>query len=285
MKLYIYQIINKLDQKRYIGQTIDFKRRIADHLGNLRRKEHPNIKLQNAWNKYGEENFIITHEIFEVENQIEADNLEKTYIRDYDSYNNGYNLTIGGRGGYTSTKPTKINFENYCFAYFGNLKYDGMLNQTARYIGCDSSTISHLVNKKYFLEFNDKAEKLSDKEKEEYLQKFIEVFNLNNKTPPKNPKNKILNDDLVLDILCVASSYSRGIQTAIQNKFNLSKGLVFHVMKYKEYPSIREIFKNMSKEERFTRGQQKFQEWNLQENYKTILKIQYTDLFDKFKTE
>jgi group I intron endonuclease len=53
----IYKITNKVNGKIYIGSTKNIKRRWKNHLNYLRRNAHPNNYLQNAWNKYGEENF------------------------------------------------------------------------------------------------------------------------------------------------------------------------------------------------------------------------------------
>ena len=59
----IYKIKNKVNGKVYIGQSIRIEKRWIDHKKTLRSNSHRNIYLQNAWNKYGEENFI--HEIIE----------------------------------------------------------------------------------------------------------------------------------------------------------------------------------------------------------------------------
>ena len=53
----IYEIINIINNKKYIGQSIEIKRRWNDHKSELRRNSHHNIYLQKSWNKYGEENF------------------------------------------------------------------------------------------------------------------------------------------------------------------------------------------------------------------------------------
>ena len=53
----IYIIINKVNGKRYIGQAQSFKKRFKAHRNGLKRKDHPNIHLQNAWDKYGKESF------------------------------------------------------------------------------------------------------------------------------------------------------------------------------------------------------------------------------------
>lgn len=53
----IYAIINLLDGKRYIGSASNIRRRWAEHRSHLNRGIHSSPKLQNAWRKYGEENF------------------------------------------------------------------------------------------------------------------------------------------------------------------------------------------------------------------------------------
>lgn len=53
----IYKILNKINSKFYIGSAIDFTLRWAQHKYLLRLNEHDSSLLQNAWNKYGEENF------------------------------------------------------------------------------------------------------------------------------------------------------------------------------------------------------------------------------------
>ena len=54
----IYKIVNKKNNKVYIGQSVNIKQRWALHKSELRNKYHENVYLQNAWNKYGKDNFI-----------------------------------------------------------------------------------------------------------------------------------------------------------------------------------------------------------------------------------
>lgn len=114
----IYKIINKVNNKCYVGQVgkgigKTFETRWNEHLRDLRRNKHINRngkpdKLQNAWNKYGEDNF--TFDILEVIENLELlDEREVYWIEYYDSFKNGYNQTKGGEGlsGYKHTEVLK----------------------------------------------------------------------------------------------------------------------------------------------------------------------------------
>ncbi len=60
----IYKITCTANKKIYIGSAINLRLRRKDHFGMLRRGKHENPKLQNAWNKYGEQAF--TFEVLEL---------------------------------------------------------------------------------------------------------------------------------------------------------------------------------------------------------------------------
>ena len=91
--MWIYKITNIINNKLYIGQTINpvkdrFKRHINDAF-----KENPlNTHFARAIRKYGKENFI--WEIIDTANSEEELKLKEQYwIRYYDAINNGYNET------------------------------------------------------------------------------------------------------------------------------------------------------------------------------------------------
>ena len=54
----IYQIRNIINNKIYIGQSLNIKTRFLQHKQALRKNRHPNQHLQNAWNKYGKSNAV-----------------------------------------------------------------------------------------------------------------------------------------------------------------------------------------------------------------------------------
>lgn len=94
----IYSITNTCTGDMYIGQTIrSFDERWRKHKNKLKNNKHENSMLQRAFNKYGEEAFEynVIHLCEEIDRISE---LEIYYIKKYDSFNNGYNLTTGGEG-------------------------------------------------------------------------------------------------------------------------------------------------------------------------------------------
>ena len=94
----IYAIKNKITNKMYIGQAINIQKRFISHKKSLIKKMHHSIKLQNSWNKYGEENF----EFLIIEKCLidELNSREIYWINHYNSHNKGYNCTKGGNGTY-----------------------------------------------------------------------------------------------------------------------------------------------------------------------------------------
>src|SRR6266581_53602 len=54
----IYKITCTANNRIYIGSALNLRERRRAHFGALRRNEHINKHLQNAWNKYGEQAFI-----------------------------------------------------------------------------------------------------------------------------------------------------------------------------------------------------------------------------------
>lgn len=279
MIIYIYQITNKINNKKYIGQTSNLYRRKNDHFNKLRKNIHVNPHLQSAFNIYGEENFNFSYEKFEVNSKEEANQLEKDFIIKFNSIENGFNITNGGTGGLT--KERKLDFHSYCLAYLGNCNYEGMTSKTAKWLKCDSSTISTIKREISYNDFLLELQKLNKEEKQKILEEFENYFDIKNLK--RQVVRKKLEDSFILDVLCLVSTYSKGTEQAILRKFNLSKGLVWHTMKENTYDNIKKQFYNMSKEEIIEKGKEKMKEWNLIEySLYENLKLRYTNLFEKY---
>lgn len=89
----IYCITNKINNKKYFGQSTDIERREKEYFNY---GDFPNNHLKNAFNKYGGENFEF--KIIKCCKERYLDRFEKLYIRINDTMNpdKGYNKEAGG---------------------------------------------------------------------------------------------------------------------------------------------------------------------------------------------
>jgi len=95
----VYAVRNMITDKSYIGFCVCFKERKAAHLSSA--KKGVNTKFYGAIRKYGAENFkwsILFDNLGTIEN---CKVMEIRMIALFDTYQNGYNGTIGGDGGCT----------------------------------------------------------------------------------------------------------------------------------------------------------------------------------------
>lgn len=132
---YIYCIENKLNHKKYIGQT---RTPLEVRWNKHKRKASLGEKgIAGALAKYGIENFNF-YKILECDVD-DLDEMEKYYIKKYDTFNSGYNLTLGGQGSqiYDFDEQEVINKYN-------ELHY---INEVAKYYNCCEKTISNILYK------------------------------------------------------------------------------------------------------------------------------------------
>lgn len=93
----IYCIENLINHKKYVGLSKDCFKRWADHRTksiNSKKRDDLNKPLYMAMKKYGINNF--SFQILEECKQDELKQKEIYWIQKLDSYNNGYNATLGG---------------------------------------------------------------------------------------------------------------------------------------------------------------------------------------------
>jgi len=87
----IYLIKSKIDSRKYIGSTIDFKKRKICHLKTLKKNKHHSIKLQRFYNKYGKDFLIFKFIEYCDFNKKDLIEREQFYINFYNSYKKGFN--------------------------------------------------------------------------------------------------------------------------------------------------------------------------------------------------
>ena len=92
----IYKITHKMSGKSYIGKAKNITQRWRDEIN-----QHHKRALCYALDKYGADafDFEVIEEIDLQNYDILANEREKYWIEYYDTYNNGYNETLGGDGG------------------------------------------------------------------------------------------------------------------------------------------------------------------------------------------
>lgn len=122
---YIYKILNKVNNKFYIGSTNNYKNRWSAHKWKLNNNKHENKHLQGAWNIYGKENFD-----FSIVEKCEEDvkfEREQWYLDNLMPFSpSGYNLCTNAGGGfvYAENNDYVINVhakgENHHFAKLTN---------------------------------------------------------------------------------------------------------------------------------------------------------------------
>lgn len=167
---YIYKITNTVNNKVYIGQIIQsIKNRWYRHCANTKSisKEEKNMLIKRAILKYGKESFKI--EIIEECNPEDLDDRECYYIKYYDSYNNGYNCTLGGQKG---AKPVQTP-ENIQKEIISLYKEGFSLREIAKEYSIDKATVKGILVRNNLLIRDVRNYKFSN----EVRQAIINAYN------------------------------------------------------------------------------------------------------------
>ena len=77
----VYKIVNLAKGDCYVGQSQNVQKRIAEHFRLLRNGNHINPRLQNAFNKYGEKNFLWSVEVV-CEDPSDLDVVEEAFLKE-----------------------------------------------------------------------------------------------------------------------------------------------------------------------------------------------------------
>ena len=133
---YIYCITNLINNKRYVGKTVQsIEERWREHCKDSKREHLSKRPLYSAISKYGIENFII-EEIEKVDDDNQLSNREIYWINELGTYGkNGYNATKGGDG--------TILYDYNEFIELANLGYS--IPQICTKYSCDEGTVRRVL--------------------------------------------------------------------------------------------------------------------------------------------
>lgn len=135
---FIYKITNLLNGKIYIGQTrMTVKQRMYKHYSRANQNDITGIDA--AIKKYGKENFSV--ETLEECEEDKLDERERYYINLFSSYDNGYNLTLGGQDGVGSLKMFDVEEVKNALQESGNIK------QASKILNCCEETLSSFMKR------------------------------------------------------------------------------------------------------------------------------------------
>lgn len=88
----VYSILHAASGKSYVGSAVHLAKRHAQHQRMLRAGKHHNVKLQRAWDKYGEGAFVF--KVLEhVPERADLLKREQAWIDGLDAVAKGFNLT------------------------------------------------------------------------------------------------------------------------------------------------------------------------------------------------
>lgn len=111
----IYMYTNKINGKKYIGQTKDFNKRKNEHIWDCKNEKRCRA-LEKAIIKYGIENFDIKILAENIPTQEKMDEYEIFFIKRYNTLvknKNGYNISEGGSGGNKYAGKTEKEMEDF----------------------------------------------------------------------------------------------------------------------------------------------------------------------------
>ena len=134
MNGFIYKITNNINNKIYIGKTLNsLEHRFNEHKRDSKKIHCSNRPLYSAMKKYGVNNFSI--EVIESADVEKLSERETYWIEYYDSYKKGYNATKGGDG------TILYNYNDI----LNGFKSGKIIKELAEEFECSPDTISRVI--------------------------------------------------------------------------------------------------------------------------------------------
>lgn len=194
----IYCLSFKGTDKVYIGKSVNLGSRAYSHHWNMQKQKAPK-KLQDAYNIYGAPTFTV----LEYCNEAELCYLEKLYITEFNSVEEGFNYSPGGEGGNVSPGSSNGRAIGTNTQYLEALELLVCTNMSryeiANATGLTVSIVSHISSGEGHKWLKDAAPELYSKLLQ--IKSSGRVKRTNNS---KRPFNKLLSpDNIIHDMLDV----------------------------------------------------------------------------------
>lgn len=195
----IYKIQNLINDKIYIGQSVDIDYRFRNHKSESfnPKSNSYDTAIHRAIRKYGVENF--SFDIIEECCQDELREREIYWINYYGSFGNGYNLTTGGEG-----VPT-INIKQVQSLWNEGLS----INEIATTMNCDKHTVIRILES-YETYSNEESYKRGRKNAKAKISKSVVQYDKNGvliKTYNSSTDAEQQTGIKACDIRCAASGF------------------------------------------------------------------------------
>lgn len=237
----IYMVVNLINDKKYIGQSKNIKKRFqSHHLVDYKNENNCNYntKFYQAIRKYGIDNFEVV--ILKLCEEKELDDLEIKYIKEFDTFKNGYNSTEGGqfwspnihseeteeKRKQTREKNKSLMSENHPRAKLTNQQ---VWDIRQRYI--DGESIKEIYN-----DFKDLYTNQQTFKRIVLGQTYVTVGNIPTKEQVRHTNAKLTD----VQVKKIRNSYKKGVVSyrELGEKYGLSESSIAAIIKRETYKNV-----------------------------------------------